>query len=168
MQRNLIGLLLIGIVVVLSVGCAARYAAVPEAKTVENEYFKAEVVPISRSGGGPAHGYQGFLLSVQNKTPRNIHIDWNETLYINGAEPDGRFLSEGMLYLSRNHLQPPDIVFFNSTLEKAIWPNSLIHYSPYRPWGYAKMQSGTHGVYLSVKVDDRNIREQLLFSIREP
>lgn len=157
-----------GIFAVISAGCAIQPAVVPDVKTVENDYFRAEVMPINRAAAGPASGYQGFLLTVKNKTGRDMQIDWNQTLYISGGQTDGRFFSEGMGYLSRNQPQPADIVFFNSTFEKAIWPSSLINYESYRPRGFRKMGSGTHGIYLSVRIDDQTVNERLMLTLTEP
>lgn len=144
-------------------GCATTIPYVwksrPAKQEVSNDYFDAKLSPICSSWGCKA-----FLLSLENKTNKNLEFNWNKTLYIRKGQTSGSFMFEGVVYKDRNNSKPPDIIFANSKLLKTIWPNNLVYFSNYG-WGHESMGAGENGVYLSVIVNGKEVNEQLKLNL---
>lgn len=150
----------------LSVSCAtpARYLVKSDPPIVQesNEYFETSLKP--RCGSS---GCDGFRLTIQNKTDKNLEVNWNKTVYINHGQTSGGFMFEGVVYRDRNNPKAPDIVFGNGTFSKTIWPNNLVEYTSgkYGGWSNEDMPSGENGVYLTVNIDGKEISQKLVTSI---
>jgi hypothetical protein len=141
--------------------------------SVENEYFKATILPAGQKEGSYLYKeecncylknpYSAFLLRVENKTLKDLELDWNKTLFIENGKTNGGFMFEGIVYKDRNNPKPPDIIFGNSIFEKVIFPNNLVFFlSDMRPrWGHTPFHLGENGVYLTIKVDGREINQKL-------
>ncbi len=146
-------------------GCAFyEWHSVPAQQQVSNEYFNADITPICHTA---SYGYQEFRLSIQNKTDKNIEVNWNKTLYMAGGQTSGGFMFEGVMYINRDNPKPPDIVFAHSSFSKTIWPCHLVHLSSgqYGGWFNGPMPEGENGVYLSVTVDGKEVTERLTVNL---
>ena len=157
-------------IAVLMGGCATPMAwrGEPSPATASNEHYSAEVVPVCTDGRmGEAGGCTGFILKVTNKTAKDIEINWNKTAYIRGGQTSGGFMFDGVVYRDRAAPKPPDVVFANGSMEKAIWPNNLIDFLGSRSggWHHWPMPEGENGVYLSVVADGKEINQKITVRI---
>ena len=162
----IIGILfLFGTLAIVGSG-GTRYAskASPSIQTSTNEFFVAYISPIC-----PA-GCEAFSLTIENRTDKNIELDWNKTLYIESGRTSGGFMFEGVVYKDRNNPKPPDIVFANSRFSKIISPNNLVNFSSgrYGGWRHTYMPAGENGVYLTIKVGDKEVNEKLTVYLTAP
>ncbi len=145
--------------VILYSGCLPNVAwhSEPAFKS-SNEYFNVLISPVC-SG----YGCEAFTLNLTNNTDKDIEIDWNRTLYLVHNQTHGGFMFEGIVYRDRNNPKPPDIVFAHSILRKKIWPNNLVYFSTSSrsgDWYHESMPEGENGVYLSVIIDGKEIKEK--------
>lgn len=125
MNAIVLGTLTLSIILILS-GCATTgyvWYSDPRTQQVDNQYFSAEISPISTTWGCEA-----FCLSIRNKSHKNLELNWNKTLYIVNGQTSGSFMFEGVVYKDRNNPKPPDVIFPRATLIKAIWPNNLVYF----------------------------------------
>lgn len=150
-------------------GCATPMAwrGEPSPATVNSEHFSADVAPVCTDGRmGETGGCTGFILKVTNKTAKDIEINWNKTAYIRGGQTSGGFMFDGIVYNDRAAQKPPDVVFANGSMEKAIWPNNLIDFLGSRyGWHHSPMPEGENGVYLSVVADGKEINQKITVRI---
>lgn len=148
----------------------------PIQQKVSNEYFDAEIFPIidDQKFSWQERGYNSFRLSLTNKSDKDIEVDWNKTLFISQGQTSGGFMFEGVVYSTRNNPKPPDVVFAHSSMSKIIYPNALVFYSSnvgsltginYGGWNHAYMGSGENGIYLSVIVEGKEIKEKLTVNL---
>ncbi|MBW2078236.1 MAG: hypothetical protein JRI71_11935 [Deltaproteobacteria bacterium] len=137
-------------------GCAvtekALFKPVPAVQECSNEYYKANIEPIELR--------KGFKLFIFNKTKQELELDWNRTYFIANGQTSGGFMFEGIMYKDRNNPKPPDIIFPKKLYVKAIMPNNLVEYK--KGWDHKSMGSGEYGVLLSIKVDEKEVREKML------
>jgi hypothetical protein len=157
---------LAAVALVSLVGCATsppvQWKSEPETATVENEQFIAQIKPVWQYGT-----CRGFVLTIVNKTDKNIEVNWNKTLYISGGQTSGGFMFEGVVYKDRNNQKPPDVVFAKGTFTKTIWPNNLVSFSAgsayvYGGWLNEAMPAGENGAYLSLSIDGKEVSERLV------
>jgi len=125
---------------------------------VETADFVAAIKPVQQF-----FGYEAFVLSVKNKSKKNIEINWNKTLYVTNNQTSGGFMFEGIVYNERNNPKQPDVVFAGGNLVKIILPNALVEFESgrYGGWRNRFMLEGEHGVYLTLLIDGKEINERL-------
>jgi len=155
--------ILIFFVAFLMTGCAPRYTwkIEPYKQSVGNEYFSASISPMAFDNIWG--GYEAFNLTIRNKTSGDIELDWNKTIYIENKQTKGGFMFEGVVYKERNNLKPPDIIFSGSEFRKTIWPNALVSF--YGCWCHGDIPAGQNGVYLTVRIKDKEVKEKLLLDM---
>jgi len=129
----------------------------PIVQISSNEYFEAKLRPDCSP-----YCYS-FDLTIQNLTNSDLELDWNKTLFIANGTTAGGFMFDGILYKDRNNPKPPDIIFAKSSFEKTIYPNKYVEY--YDGWHNRRMPPGEYGVYLNIKVGDKEIKEKLLVNL---
>ncbi|MFH2046206.1 MAG: hypothetical protein ABIK92_13780 [Pseudomonadota bacterium] len=112
-------------------------------------------------------GWQCFALSVENKTDKNIEIVWDKTLFVTKGSTSGRFMFDGVIYKDRNNPKPNDIVFGNTTLTKLILPNNLLEYirGSSMGWLHNIIPQGETGIYITIKIDEKEIGEKVIVNI---
>lgn len=138
------------------------YKWTPTIQTSANDFFVAKISPIC------PNSCRAFSLTVENKTDKDIEIDWNRTLYISNGRTSGGFMFEGVVYRDRNNPKPPDIIFAKSSFTKEIMPNNLVDFSTSQysgGWRHEQMPTGENGVYLTIKVGGEEIKEKLTINI---
>ncbi len=155
------------IAVTVLIGCAMgpRYVwnSAPETRTVSNDIFDAQLSPVCTSSGCVS-----FVLTIKNKSDKNIELNWNKTLFISGGQTSGGFMFEGVVYKDRNNPKSPDMIFAKGNLVKTIYPNNMVDFSGGKygtGWYNAPMGSGENGVYLATLVDGKEINEKLTVNI---
>ena len=156
-------MIIFSIVITFSIiGCATgpkfTWKLDPHIKSVDNESFSASITPTAYDDIW--NGYTAFNLTIRNKTPDDIEIDWNKTLFIMGGQTYGGFMFAGVLYKDRNNSKQPDVIFSGSEFRKTIYPNDLVDFL-YRQWRHYAMPEGDNGVYLSLKIKDNTVREKI-------
>jgi hypothetical protein len=136
---------------------------------VDNKDFAVSIIPEYWSSYRQGYGWHAFKLSVTNKTNRNIEIVWDKTLFISNGSTNGRFMFEGVVYKERNNPRPNDLVFGNTTFKKLILPNNLVEFFPSRGLGWIHniIQPGETGVYITIKVEEKEIGEKVLVNMRK-
>ncbi len=138
------------------------YSTSPAIRTVSNEFFDASIEPVKNY-----RAIEAFLLKLTNKTDKTLEIDWNRTLFLEGGQTSGGFMFEGVQYIRRNDPKQPDLVLPNAQFSKAIWPNQNVK-SYGGEWLHMPIgttTTGECGVSLSVKVGDKEVRENLTLKI---
>lgn len=148
----------------LIVGCASSYIVKPVKQVDDNKYFGASIEPTMPS---MVAGYGAFILTVQNKTDKDIEIDWNKTSFIDEGQANGTFMYSGIIYKDRNNPKSPDPVFAKGTFVKTIYPNNYVVLNQGSGWGHRGFGTGVKGVYLVIKVGDEYLKEQILIDIRK-
>ena len=102
-------------------------------------------------------------------------MDWNKTLYLKNGKARGMFMYEGMRFVDRYDRRNPDIIYPKSDFYKHIMPSMLArrnyNYIPTAmdglvltsggEWYFASMKKGTHGVFLIMVVDGKEMSENL-------
>jgi hypothetical protein len=73
---------------------------------------------------------------------------------------------QGIPYEKRNLLIPPDIVPPHRTLRKIVFPNNLIVKSD-DSWIHKPMEKGENGLYITVKVNGKNMGATLTSHLSE-
>ncbi len=108
-----------------------------------------------------------FTLIIENKTNKDMEVDWNKTLYIAQGRTSGGFMFDGIVYAQRNAPKPPDIVFKGGTFRKNIYPTNLVEFSSgkYGGWRHQNMPQGLNGVYLTLRIGNEEINEKLTTSL---
>lgn len=130
------------------------YRATPTTQKAANNYFIAKISPICGE-----YGCWAFNLTIENKSHKDIELDWNKTLYISNGTTEGGFMFDGVVFKDRNNSKPPDIIFAGSTFVKIISPNNLVSFN--NGWNQEHMPTGENGVYLTVKVGNQEVHEKL-------
>ena len=127
-----------------------------------NDYFTMEISPVCN-----ADGCKSFNLTVTNKTDKNLELDWNKTFYIRHGQKTGGFMFEGVTYKDRHNARSPDIIPPGDELSARVWPNDLVCYVIGKNGGWQKkpMPMGENGVCLTVKIEDKEVSEELSVSL---
>ena len=108
------------------------------------------------------HAYNGFSLSVKNKSTKNIEVNWNKSLYVANGITSGGFMFDGVVYKDRNNPKQSDMVFPGVEFKKTIYPNSLVNFS-LGNWRHPLMIEGEHGAFITLTVDGKDVGERLNF-----
>jgi hypothetical protein len=133
----------------------------PPLQSYKNRYFSISTVPIILFDG-----YGAFAVKVRNKTKKNIEVDWNRTIFISNVGPNGGFMFQGIPYEKRNRLISPEIIPPYGTLRKIVFPNNLIVKSD-DSWIHKPMEKGKNGLYITVKVNGKNMGATLTSHLSE-
>ena len=112
--------------VLIGAGCASKPAwkSEPNTRQVENQFFNAAISPVFIFDG-----YKGFLLTIHNKTSKNMEIDWNKTLYIYNSKTNGGFMFKDTPFADRNKPRPAEIIPGDALFQKEIFPSNLAEFS---------------------------------------
>lgn len=121
---------------------------------------------ITPTGKSISAGYSAFILEIENKTNRDMEIDWNRTNYVKNNSTNGTFMFEGILYKDRNAPKSNDVIFANSTFQKVIYPNNYVNFDSYG-WSHYGTGSGVQGAYVTIIDDKKIIKEKVLVDIQE-
>jgi hypothetical protein len=131
----------------------------PDVLKSSNPYFNVEL-----SFHCDEDGCTGFNLFLENKTNKDLEIDWSRTFYLSQRKESGGFVFEGIILQDKNLRKPSEIVVAHGVLSKRITPEALV----YNDLGsrYRNMGPGDHGILLTVKVDGREMNERLNLNLQ--
>jgi len=104
-------------------------------------------------------GCAGFNLFLENKTGRDLEIDWGRTFYLSQHKESGGFVFEGIILRDKNLRKAPDIVVAYGVLSRKLIPESLL--DPARGSRFRNMGPGDHGMLLTVIAGGQVIQETL-------
>ena len=160
------------IALVLWVGCTptkSLWRSDPEIRKTGNEVFDAKL-----SAYCEKTGCLGFGLFLENKSPKDIDIDWGQSVYLKNGVETGGFTFEGIILRDKKDYRPLETVVAYGLLSKKIVPEMLtskktvpemLMYTGHAPQPY--MEPGEHGIRLVVKADGKEISERLVINILE-
>jgi hypothetical protein len=162
---------MIGLALVTASGCAApkTWVSSPEIETVSNPYYQAEFEPLKRGH----EFFVSFLLSITNKTDKDLEIDWNKTRYIHNGRGYSGFVFEGIDPADvRNSTIPPDIIPVRGKFSKVISPYRLLAGAPLRDQSISEstigagiLSDGENGIVLVVRQNGKEIVENMMVTI---
>jgi hypothetical protein len=150
--------------VLVVVACASKklWKSAPHLQQASNDYFAATISPIYIF-----NAYKGFILTIHNKTPGSIEVDWSNTFYVYDGKKDGGFWFEGIPYGDRNKPAPSGIIA-GIMLTKEIYPAKLTTLSQMAgAYVHEEMKPGENGVHLTVNVEGKPISETLTLNFSE-
>lgn len=174
-KRIVLGLM-IGIVLTTGLGCATAkkvWVASPVVQTTDNSYYNARMEPITRG-----HDFfVSFRLVINNKTDKDLTIDWNKTRYIRNGRIYGGFVFKGIKPEDvKNSTIPKDTILAKATFSKEISPYKLLARAPVRDHskGIAEsaiqpgiLPNGKNGILLVVRLNGKEIVEKIELDIVE-
>jgi hypothetical protein len=125
---------------------------------ISNDCFDASIEP------SPSYpkGYTSFLLTVRNKTDKDVTIDWNRSFYLRGEATNG-----GLDYMDRCHVdkKEPGIIFSNGSFTTYVYPEAFL-VEEWRGCDHDYLPVGVSGVMLSVTCGGKEFREKMSVRIR--
>ena len=163
-----------------SVGLISIFVLLIQGCSISNSYIYEQIVPESKGNNievsltpiNPSMiaGYSAFILKVNNNSNDDMEIDWNKTYFIDKGRTNGTFMFEGVVYKDRNNQKSSDIVFSKNQFSKVIYPSNYAVFST--TGGYAGWQNngfgvGEFGIYLTLKVNDKEIKEKVFVKVKE-
>lgn len=107
-----------------------------------------------------------FVVSVVNKGQKNITVDWNRIMFVQGNATSGGIVREGVPFIAMNAPQQPDMIFPGGSISKAVVPKKLIYFVSERNVGWVLDDlSGDVGLYLPLVVGDDVAEERLMMHV---
>ena len=170
---KIVFIIMLGFTLTITTGCAPTLVSIstPETQTAENSYYSARFEPLSDG----KNFFEGFRLSITNKTPKDLQIDWNKTRYLYNGHDLGIFVFKGIQPKDIKNLSiPPDIISSGQSFSKRISPLKLIARGPLAGKGrdagkitFGLIPNGESGILLFIKQNDNKIKENLTVNIIE-
>ena len=152
-------------------GCAAVevYSSSPVVQKMSNDYFNVELEPQHQEG---QNFFTSFRFVLTNKTKKDLHVDWENTFYLLNGRRSGRFLWEGVDWeaLKKIRNQPLVPVAAGATVTAVVFPKSLAGRSKIGTttglrYTRGPLPAGENGMFLVVKQNGREIREEIVVKI---
>ncbi len=145
------------ILVLALTGCASTktvWKCEPEVQRVSNETFDAQLsVECEKTG------CMGFVLFFENKSHRDIDIDWSKTVYLMNGEEGGGFVFEGIILRNKKDRKALETVVAYGLSSRKIVPEALTVAG--KRGEQPHLGPGEHGIRLVVRADGREITERL-------
>jgi len=132
----------------------------PPTRTISSEYYDITITPIGYRDGS---GFYGFDLKITNKTNEDFELIWDKTYYLLHGQTSGGFYFGGIFYREVNEHKQNDIIFSKQTFQNLISPSCLVYF--YRGWSRKVFPNGENGIYLTMLINGKEIREKLTVDI---
>jgi hypothetical protein len=175
-MKTIMGILLVVFALTMGTGCAPAkkiWISSPAIQNAGNDYYDAKLEPLTK-----AHDFfVSFLLSITNKTDKNLEIDWNKTRYILRGRSYGVFVFKGINPEDiKNATIAPDVISAGKTFSRVISPYKLLARAPIRDRGKTASEAGIHpgilpngenGILLVVRQNGKEIVEKMMVIIEE-
>lgn len=154
-------------------GCVTStvWRSTPRVQNAENEYYEAQLEPLTNDH----KFFVSFRLTVTNKTPKNMKIDWNKTIYIHNGRTRGGFVFKGIKPEDiKDSTIPADTILGEHTFSKVISPYKLIAWAPLRESSVGGTESsiypgilpaGENGMVLVVRLNGKEVVEKITLRI---
>ncbi len=174
-NRGAWSLLLAG--VALLTACAQpravrEWTSIPLARTEETPACDVRLEPIKKG----RQFFAVFRLTVRNKSPRTLILDWNRTRYLHNGLENGPFAFAGIDPATiRDASIPAESISPGSTLDKEIFPANLIAYTPMREEllnGKGRglfpgpLPEGNNGIRLIIQENGHSMVQDVVVEIR--
>ena len=107
------------IILLVLAGCAPSrvWTSQPAVQILDNEYYKASLTPLNEGSSA----FVAFALKIENKTDKDLEIDWNKTRYLRNTRVSGGFVFEAINPEDvKNSTVPPDAIGPGETFSKEI------------------------------------------------
>jgi hypothetical protein len=162
-----------GFTLTMVTGCAPTLISIstPEIQTVENSYYSVQFEPLSEG----KNFFEGFRLSITNKTSNDLQIDWTKTRYLHNGQDVGIFVFKGIQPKDIKNLTiPPDIIPAGHSFSKEITPLKLLAREPITGKGNqagkitpGPIPNGKNGIFLFIRQNGNQIKENITVNITE-
>jgi hypothetical protein len=169
--------ILVSVLFFLSIGaCAGKPVVVeqwadPSGQVIEKASYRIVFEPLKKGG----KSFRTFSLTLENKTAAEIEIDWNQTRYVHNQNIRGGFVFAGIEPEdTKAGTIPADKVAGGETFQRELAPQRLLAFATMRDKSVAPGQSGINagpvpegrnGIALVLRIDGRQIRENLAVNI---
>ena len=169
----------IGLMVILAfifTGCTKYVIAPVKDDGKYGEYFEATIQPFNNPNPNaqvlPEKHREnnqaiGFLLTIKNKTDKDLKLNWSKTLFISNGQTDGSFMLGAHLCADRNSEKIHDIIFPNSSLKKRIFPSHLVRGIKGGGCVGGMMGSGKLGVLLNLASGEKQMEKSIFVTIEK-
>ena len=156
----------------MGTGCATSkvWVSSPSIQKADNDYYDARLEPLTKDN----EFFVSFLLSVTNRTDKNLEIDWNRTQYIHNNMNRGVFVFKGIEPEDiKDSTIPPDMIPPGGTFTKEIAPYRLLARAPIREREKNSgikpgiLPTGENGILLVIRQNKKNIVEKMMVLITE-
>jgi hypothetical protein len=126
----------------------------PPTSEIHTDHYDVKLKPRCSYWGCPA-----FDLFIQNKTGRELKIDWNKSRYLKKGQPAGNFMFKGIVFKDVYGKKLSNIVPALWEFSAVLWPNDLVFYDD--QWRHRPMEPGENGIDLFVRANNQDFHEQL-------
>ena len=143
----------------------------PEIQSSGNKYYDIQFEPLKKDN----NFFEFFLLTVSNKSDKDLEIDWNRTRYIYNGKLYGGFAFEGIRPEDiKNSTIPSTIILKGSRFSKEIAPIKLIAFVPLRDKRLGPdhsgispgpLPAGENGIFLVIRQNGKEVREKIALNI---
>ena len=153
-------------------GCAGAeiYSSNPGVQRVSNDYFNAELEPQLKPG---QNFFATFRFVLNNKTDKELQIDWENTYYLLNDRRNGRFLWEGVTWdgLKEVRSKPLIPVAPGDIFTSVIFPKKLVGRGSVMTTGGVQytqgaLPEGENGILLIVRQNGKVIRQKMVVRIK--
>jgi len=151
---------------------AKTWISNPATQQVQNTDFNAQLTPLKRD----KEHFVSFRLFIDNKTGRNLKIDWNQTRYLLNGKPYGKVVFPDIDPASIKKSIPLSIIPAGSTFSKEFFPLKLIAFAPMREKILDKegqglypgpLPEGKNSIDLRIYKGDRLMRQRITVDIKQ-
>lgn len=147
------------------------WTSTPEVLRFDFPEFRGSLEPLRKGG----NFFETFLLTITNKSDRNIEIDWNQTRYLFNGHKRGGFVYKGIAPEDLKNLTiPADIVKPGDTFSREIAPVRLVARAPLGAKGVGVNQpgispgiipQGENGISLATRHEGRETLREITLRI---
>lgn len=144
---------------------SAQESEVKQIPAIDNPFFE---VSIERS-----QDWDGYKLTLINKTQDMIYILWDKTFYIDESNTtNGGFMFESdVKWEDKEAVKEPTAFFPNDSGYKIILPKNLATWSgkiPWRRgWSHEYVDAEKGGVLLTVRVGEKEIQKRVIMPAKQ-
>jgi hypothetical protein len=167
--------IMVGMIVLMMIvlGCIPTkiWTSHPEIQSSGNAYYDIQFEPLKKDN----NFFEFFLLTVSNKSDKDLEIDWNRTRYIYNGKLYGGFAFEGIRPEDiKNSTIPSTVIFKGSRFSKEIAPIKLIAFVPlidkrlgpdHSGISPGPLPAGENGIFLVVRQNGKEVREKIALNI---
>lgn len=128
--------------------------------TLNNPYYDIKMTTVD---------YLEYQLTVINKSKSNLEIVWPKTFYIDATNTTNGFLMYDQEITAEDNLmgRSPTIIFPNEKMQRAIYPKNLA-FQRRTYWTHNYLPKGRSGVFLTLKLNEKEFNHRLYITIDYP
>ncbi len=128
--------------------------------TLNNPYYDIKMTTVD---------YLEYQLTVINKSKSNLEIVWPRTFYIDATNTTNGFLMYDQEVTAEDNLmgRSPTIIFPNEKMQRAIYPKNLA-FQRRTYWTHNYLPKGRSGVFLTLKLNEKEFNHRLYITIDYP